>query len=156
MGYTEFNCPHCGKKNRESCNTWMYDTPVRRCNSCGKKYLNSNFREVAIDGFDPRSGNKGFYLKGTIGLFLGFLGTLAWHYYQLHFQTHYSVRLAFLVLVCLLGSIGCLVMYIRAVLGIDAKKNEQFMSESVKRLQNPSYVAELQSYGYKVPERFLK
>lgn len=29
MGYVEWNCPKCGKKNREACNAWVYGNPIR-------------------------------------------------------------------------------------------------------------------------------
>ena len=66
MNYVEGNCPHCGVKTKEPCNTWVYGSPVRTCPSCKTEYLDKRWKEVAIDGFDLRSMNASFYLKATI------------------------------------------------------------------------------------------
>ena len=31
MNYAEWVCPQCKTKNRETCNSWMYDSPIRQC-----------------------------------------------------------------------------------------------------------------------------
>ena len=57
ISIAEWTCPECKTKNRETCNAWMYGSPIRQCKACRSEYLDRRFREVAIDGFDPRSNN---------------------------------------------------------------------------------------------------
>ena len=76
MNYAEWVCPKCKTKNRETCNMWMYGSPIRECKACRSEYLDRRWREVAIDGFDPRSKNAKFYAKGAA--FLLSLA-IAWH-----------------------------------------------------------------------------
>ena len=68
ISYTEWVCPECKTKNRESCNTWMYGSPIRECKACRCEYLDKRWREVAIEGFDPRSNNAKLYVKGALFL----------------------------------------------------------------------------------------
>ena len=68
ISVAEWTCPECKTKNRETCNAWMYGSPIRQCKACRSEYLDRRFREVAIDGFDPRSNNPKFYMKGALFL----------------------------------------------------------------------------------------
>ena len=72
MGLSFINspCPECKQVNRINCNSWAYGSPVITCKACRSEYLDKRFREVAFDGFDPRSTNAGFYLKGTAFFFV--------------------------------------------------------------------------------------
>ena len=53
MGYVEWNCPKCGKKNREACNAWVYGSPIRNCKACNQEYFDNRWREIAIEGVEP-------------------------------------------------------------------------------------------------------
>lgn len=154
MGYSEMNCPHCHKINREQCNAWMYDTPIRVCKNCGKKYLDSRYREPAISGFDGRSTDPVFYLKGAVGFFVATIVMALWLWYSVNFVGHYNMYQPALVFACAMGTVGCLVMFIRIKLGIENKNNAKMLAESEKRLKDPNYVNELISYGYTVPDKY--
>lgn len=49
MGYVEWNCPKCGKKNREACNAWVYGSPIRNCKACNQEYFDDRWREIALE-----------------------------------------------------------------------------------------------------------
>ena len=34
LNFLEWDCPSCGKHNREDTNTWCYGTPIRHCRHC--------------------------------------------------------------------------------------------------------------------------
>lgn len=132
----------------------MYGSPIRVCHSCNKKYLDQRYREIAIDGVDPRSVDPGFYLKGT-GLFtIGFIVCLVWLLYQINYLGYYQIRLAGCVFICAFGAVMCAILFIRNKLGIDEKKNAQYLEESEKRLMDKTYVQELIDYGLNVPEKY--
>ena len=90
MNFIEGTCPKCGAKTREKCNTWVYGSPIRTCGSCKTEYLDKRWREVAIDGFDPRSNNSSFYLKG----FFERSNSLFW---KLHHEQEESQRVEILL-----------------------------------------------------------
>lgn len=147
-------CPYCGSMNREKCNTWMYGSPIRICKSCSMKYVDRRYREVAIDGFDPRSVNAGLYLKG-LGIFAaGLIVCLAWLVFQIKYMGWYPNALLGCVFACAIGTIGCAVCFIRNKLGIDERQNARYLEESEQRLANKTYVQELIEYGVDVPERY--
>ena len=92
ISIAEWTCPECKTKNRETCNAWMYGSPIRQCKACRCEYLDKRFREVAIDGFDPRSNNPKFYMKGALFLLVLALvdGGLALYQY---INGYYSIKI---------------------------------------------------------------
>lgn len=155
MGFSEIKCPHCGKMNRETCNTWMYDTPIRVCKNCNNKYLDKRYREVAIEGPDQRSVDPAFYLKGMGVMAFIFIGTLGILLYQINVRGYYSNRLLGCVLMGFLGFIACGVLFLRNRLGIETKNNQKYLRESESRLANKEYVQELIEFGYEVPDKYM-
>ncbi|MCM1088727.1 MAG: hypothetical protein NC318_00490 [Blautia sp.] len=154
MGYATMDCPHCGKQNKEKCNAWMYGSPIRICKNCGRKYTDRRYREVAIQGFDPRSLNAGLYLKG-LGIFaLGLAVCLAWMYYQVNYKGWYPNALLGCIFACAIGVIGCIACLIRSRFGIDEKQNARYLEESRNRLADKAYVQELIACGVDVPEEY--
>lgn len=149
MNYAEWVCPECKTKNREACNTWMYGSPVRECKACRCEYLDRRFREVAIDGFDPRSNNAKFYVKGALFLLAIALVCGALTYFQYN-GGHYSMKVVIAGVASALGAIACVVMSIRIKLGFQNKGNDKYMAESKARLNDPQYVEKLRKYGYKI------
>lgn len=149
MSYAEWICPECKTKNREACNSWMYGSPIRECKACRSEYLDRRFREVAIDGFDPRSNNAQFYVKGTLFLLAIALVCGVLTYFQYN-GGHYSMKVVIAGAASALGAIACLVMSIRIKLGFQNKDNDKYMAESKTRLQDTQYVEKLRKYGYKV------
>ena len=154
MGYSEMNCPHCGKVNRESCNAYMYGSPIRICRSCGEKYIDSRYREPAISGFDPKSTNTAFYGKGSIGFGIAFACFFGWFLYCALADGVYSLRVGILCIGCLLGFIGCLIQFVRIKSGSADRENAKYLEESEKRLSDKGYVDELIKMGINVPEKY--
>lgn len=54
------------------------------------------------------------------------------------------------------GIIGCFVVFLRIVTGYEDKKNARYLDESKRRLQDKNYVDKLISFGYTVPDEFMK
>lgn len=148
------NCPHCGKMNRESCNAYMYGSPIRVCQSCGRKYTDLRYTEPAINGFDPKSANSSVFAKGA-GIFAaGFVFTLVWVIISINTRGSYSIKMAGASFICLLGLIICIVSLIRIKSGIAEKENLRYLEESEQRLADKEYVKELIEMGIDVPEKY--
>lgn len=154
MGYVEGNCPKCGRKIRESCNAWVYGTPIRTCPSCKSEFLDRRFREVAIDGFDPRANNTRLYLFGFLGFLLFTIVCAGWLIAMINAQKSYPVKLLGCVIVGIIGTVGCAVVLLRQITGYEDKCNARFMEESQKRMQDRDYVEKLVAYGYSVPDTY--
>ena len=137
MGYSEMACPHCGQMNRERCNAWMYGSPIRECKICGKKYVDNRYREPAISGIDTRTASPSLYLKMTGVFFAAALIVGGWQFISAKAAGYYYTRMVILSVLLLMASVGCLVMYIRIKLGIEAKNNAKYIAESEERLKDP-------------------
>lgn len=149
LSYAEWVCPECKTKNRESCNTWMYGSPIRECKACRSEYLDKRWREVAIDGFDPRSNNAKIYVKGALILLAIALVCGVMIYFQ-YARGVYSVKIIAAGALSVLAGIACGVNALRIKLGFQNKDNEKYLAESKARLSDPQYVEKLRKYGYKV------
>ena len=149
VSYAEWVCPECKIKNRESCNTWMYGSPIRECKACHSEYLDRRFREVAIDGFDPRSNYANLYVKGSLFLLALALVCGVLTYFQYN-GGHYSMKVVIAGVASALGAIACGINALRIKLGFQNKNNDKYMAESKARLSDPQYVEKLRKYGYKV------
>ena len=156
MGYIEGNCPNCGERIRESCNAWVYGSPIRYCNKCRQEYLDKRWREVAIDGFDPKSTDPSFY--GKCCLFFALVTVIAggYLYYSVHYKGYYAIANVGIFLLGVFATGMSIVLVLRNVLGYEAKNNAKYLEESKKRLANPEYVKKLQEYGYHIPEEYQK
>ncbi len=149
MNYAEWVCPECKTKNREACNMWMYGSPIRECKACRSEYLDRRWREVAIDGFDPRSRNAKFYAKGT--LFLLSMAIICGALLQTSFvHGNNSTKLTLACILCSLFGIVSGVIALRIKLGFADKDNEKYMAESKARLQDAQYIEKLKKYGYNI------
>ena len=149
LSYAEWVCPECKTKNRESCNTWMYGSPIRECKACRSEYLDKRWREVAIDGFDPRGNNMKVYVKGALILLAIALVCGLMIYFQ-YARGVYSVKIIAAGALSVLAGIACGVNALRIKLGFQNKDNDKYMAESKARLSDPTYVEKLRKYGYKV------
>lgn len=154
MGYIEGNCPNCGAKTGENCNAWVYGSPIRTCPKCKSEYLDNRWREVAIDGFDPRSNSPSFYIKGFFGFLIFTIACIAVLIWMIRTQGHYPVKLLGCALLGIVGTLGCGVVFLRIKLGYEEKKNAVFLEESKRRLQDKEYVEKLVSYGYNIPAEY--
>ena len=155
LSYLEGTCPKCGEKTREQSNTWGYGSPIRFCPRCKQEYLDKRWREVAIDGFDPKSTNPGYYLKAFLLLVVVTAISGGWLYYTTHFKNYYSTLVVTVVIVGAIGAVACLGLSIWIALGFAAKSNAKYLEESKRRLRNADYVRKLQEYGYVIPSEYL-
>lgn len=155
MGYSVGACTKCGEKAQEKCNMWMYGSPIRYCTRCKQEYLDKRWREIAIDGFDPRSTSPAFYLKCTLAMLAFTAISGGWLYYTMNFRHYYSTLVLSCFIVGCIGSLLCVFMVIRNLTGFEKRSNEKFRKESLQRMQNLEYVKKLQEYGYRIPEEFL-
>ena len=149
MNYAEWVCPECKAKNREACNMWMYGSPIRECKACRSEYLDRRWREVAIDGFDPRSKNAKFYAKGALFL-LSIAAICSVLIYFQYAKGYYSMKIIAAGALSALASIACGINALRIKFGFADKDNSKHMAESKARLGDPQYVEKLRKYGYKV------
>lgn len=156
IGYVQGNCPECGARVHEKCNAWVYGSPIRTCPKCKKEFLDKRWREVAIDGFTPGSKNAKFYLGGTVSFLLFTIACILWLRSMISTRGHYPVKLIGCIVVGIIGTIGCFVVFLRIVTGYEDKKNARYLDESKRRLQDKNYVDKLISFGYTVPDEFMK
>ncbi len=140
-------CPACG--SRDKTNMYMYGSPIRKCSRCGKEYLNSKFREVAIDGFDPKTESPSSSIKAILGLTLlsAFCGAYAYK--------RGSIKMSIMFVVCVIAVVFYIVMLFRYLLGFEKRLNERELKKSEERLRDKNYVEKLQQYGYKIPNKYL-
>lgn len=127
----------------------MYGSPIRECKACRSEYLDRRWREVAIDGFDPRSNNAKVYVKGTLFL----LAIAAICGILIYFQCakgYYSMKIIVAGALSVLIGIACGINALRIKFGFANKDNGKYMAESKARLGDPQYVEKLRKYGYKV------
>lgn len=149
INYIEWICPECKTKNREACNMWMYGSPIRECKACRSEYLDRRWREVAIDGFDPRSRNAKFYAKGAA--FLLSLAIVCGVLLQTSLvHGNNSTKLTLACILCSLFGVVSGFISLRIKLGFADKDNAKYMAESKARLGDSTYVEKLKKYGYNI------
>lgn len=153
MGFIESKCPHCGKVNRFSCNTYAYGSPIVNCKDCREEFVETKFREVAIEGFDPRTTNPKIYAK-FVPLFL-VLSAVCFALQMARVGELTLNKLSIIAVACAAAAVLCVVQFIRIKCGFEDKSNAKFLEESKARLQDKSYAKKLASYGYKVPGDYL-
>lgn len=156
MGYIVGTCPKCGAQQNEKCNAWVYGSPVRRCKKCGSEYFDNRWREVAIDGIDPRAKNPMFYLFAAVGFLIFTILCGLWLKHLADTQGYYPTKLLGCVILGIIGTVGSILVLLRNVTGYEQKENEKYLAESKARLSDPEYVKKLEEYGYNVPDEFKK
>lgn len=154
MGYVEWDCPKCGKKNREACNAWVYGSPIRNCKVCNSEYFDNRWREVALEGVEPATKSPKLYLSATLGFLVFTIVCTIWLITDIKTMGSYPINLAGCVFAGAVGTIVFLVIFLRIVLGYEDKQNKKYYEESLQRINNKAYVEKLISYGYNVPEKF--
>lgn len=154
MGYVEGKCPQCGRKVRESCNAWVYGSPIRKCPHCGSEYLDKRWRELAIEGADPRTKDPKFYLKMAAIFLIFTIGCILWRSYLIASQGSYPTKLLGCIILGAFATVGCVVVFFRIITGYESKNNAKYLEESKERLKDKAYVEKLISYGYDVPDEY--
>ena len=117
--------------------------------------MDKRWREVAIDGFDPRGTSPAYYLKCFVGCLVGLILSYGWYYYTTHYRGYYNTMNIAIIIVAAIGTIGCLGLAIYIGLGFGKKADAKYMEESKRRLRDADYVRKLQSYGYVIPAEYL-
>lgn len=149
-------CPYCGKEiwayNERD---WKYGSPIRNCKGCGKKYLDTRYHEIAIDGIAPNALNaKSSAMSLVFGLGFIIIPALV-NLAFIYCAGYYSFMLVMLSLVGVLIIIMMLIDIIRIKTGSKERRLEKLKSESEQRLQNTLYVQELQDVGIVVPDEYI-
>ena len=155
FGYLEGNCGKCGEKTREPSNAFAYGSPIRFCPKCKQEYLDRRWREVAVQGFDPKSTSVAYYAKAFLILFAITALSGGWLYYTMHFKGYYYTMVVAIVIVCAIASVASLGLMAWIALGFAAKSNAKYLAESERRMRNPEYVKKLQACGYVIPAKYL-
>ena len=155
LSYLEGTCPKCGEKTREQSNMWGYGSPIRFCPRCKQEYLDKRWREVAINGFDPKSTSSSYYVKAFLFLVAVTAISGGWLYYTTHYKNYYSTLVVAVVIIGAIGAVACLGLSIWIGLGFAAKSNAKYLEESKRRLRNVEYIRKLQAYGYVIPSEYL-
>lgn len=155
MGLMEEKCGHCGESVKEKSNTWGYGSPIRVCPFCKQEFLDRRWREVAVQGLDPKSTSPVYYIKAFFFCLVALAVSGGWTWYTLHFHGSYYYSMVAVIIVSIIGAIGCLVLAVGIALGFTKKDNEKYVRESEQRMQNPEYVKKLQECGYRIPEKYL-
>ena len=83
MGYMEGKCSRCGEAVKEKSNMWAYGSPIRICPFCKQEYLDRRWREVAVQGFDPKSTSVAYYATAFLILFAITALSGGWLYYTM-------------------------------------------------------------------------
>ena len=145
-------CPACnqpyeknfysGKPNKEE--KIPYGSPIKVCKYCKKEFIDSDYKEIALEGVP----NKEDYNRFTKGTILYTLLSFAMAYFAWLF---YFGILPFVFIALGIIIIGSdLLSYTKR-----QKHLESEISESKKRLEDPAYALRLAQHGYQVPAEYL-
>ena len=158
MHFVESYCPNCNHLNEFPCNNvWRYGSPIVKCHKCQSEYLDDQFREVPIEGIAPKSSKASLYFcLGLVFLAGSLIGTAMIYFHTITPGTYYYDKTIIGTIIEGIASLPCFFMSLRIKLGFQNRSNKNYIQESEERLTNPSYVQKLESYGYKIPEKFKR
>ena len=143
-------CPKCGAKFKEKSNTWMYGCPIKQCKSCQSEFVDTRWREVAIQGLDQKSGNTSLYVKSAI---ISFFVALIDGWIIYNSSSIWTTEIA--VGICaIIGFVMSIIMIFRIELGFEKKSNQRYLDESKRRMADPEYVRKLSDFGYYIPDEY--
>ena len=121
-----------------------YGSPIKVCKYCKKEFIDSDYKEIALEGVPNQTDYKRF-TKGTIPYTIAsfVMAFFAWLF-------DFSVLpLVFVVLgLIIIGS---------DIVSFQKRQNhlEKEILESKKRMEDPQYALRLLQHGYKVPVEYL-
>lgn len=121
-----------------------YGSPIKVCKFCGKEFIDSDYKEIALDGIP----NKDDYKRFTKGTILYTLLAFAMAYFAWLFDFSILPAVFILLGVIIIGS--DLLTYVKR-----QKHLENEILESKKRMEDPDYALRLMKHGYKVPSEYL-
>ena len=161
MQFVESYCPNCNYLNEFPCNNvWRYGSPIVKCQKCQSEYLDDQFREVAIEGIAPKSSKASLYFfLGLVFLALSLIEAAIAVMIYFHTLTpginHYEKAIIGSIIGGI-ASLPCFFMSLRIKFGFQNNSNEKYIQESEERLKDPIYVQKLESYGYKIHDKFKR
>lgn len=149
-------CPYCGKEIiGYTENAWEYGSPIRNCKGCKKKFLDTRYHEIAIDGIAPDALSVGHSVKLLVfGLILTIVSVLI-NIGFVYWRGYYYFMFALFSVLGVVIAMVMLVDIIRIKTGSKERHFEKLKKESEHRLQNISYVQELQDAGIVVPDQYI-
>lgn len=142
-------CPYCGAKIKDYVeNKWLYGSPLRICEKCGEKYIDSRYHEIALEGYQPGALSVKRDLKAIAILAAILLVSFAVHFYEMNFSSYYHPIYYFIIPMTALGIIFMTADIVRIKTGAKEKALEKLRAESEERLKNEEYAAALKEIGY--------
>ena len=121
-----------------------YGSPIKVCKYCKKEFIDSDYKEIALEGVPNQEDYKRF-TKGTIAYTIASF-VMAFFFYIFDFR---FLPILFIILgVIIIGS--DMISYQKR-----QKYLEKEILESRKRLEDPLYALRLMHHGYKVPMEYL-
>ena len=149
-------CPSCGKPiSNYNASSTDYGSPIRTCKCCGQPYLDSRYRELAIE--EPWAGD----LKASTGIKIALMGLFILvvsggiTFLTYHFKGYYYKKLAFVAVMSLLVIGYGIFDAIRVKSGAKQKSLDRKKAESEQRLMDRAYAQQLADLGYNVPNKYL-
>ena len=121
-----------------------YGSPIKVCKYCKKEFIDSDYKEIALEGVPNQEDYKRF-TKGTIAYTIASF-VMAFFFYIFDFR---FLPILFIILgVIIIGS--DLTSYKKR-----QKHLEKEILESRKRMEDPQDALQLMQHGHKVPTEYL-
>lgn len=148
MKYTTKKCPFCKTSYVEmrTGKVYYYGSPIRTCEFCGEKFVDKEYREIALEGIhlvDTKKLSPSTIVYAVIAFLMFFSCLIAGGIY---------CALGILVLVYSVWTI--IKEYGEYEKRMEKLKQETIASE--KRLKNPFYILMLKELGYEIPDNLLQ
>ena len=138
-------------------NARFYGSPLVKCRHCGMEYIEETLHEPAIDGIDPASSDAGKLKKiVTVCLVITAVSVLICILATSEHTMLYTFGLTFAAIFGV-TTIGFAATLLKVKSGKMEEENKRLLEESDYRLiSNREYAEKLKSFGYNVPEKYLK
>lgn len=152
MKLKTFNCPHCGNSLGYALDAYLYGSPLQVCDRCKKTYVDRRYHEIAVEGIrqediDPTEEDKKMHRKG--GWIAVGIGVAAIAVFVLLLAAGWiSFPLPIIGVISLIGGIVTMRGDNKKVLEKTRKNLENERQQSMQRMQDPRYVAQLYAIGY--------
>ena len=156
MEVTRGNCPHCKRKLfNYNPGSWRYESPIRTCFKCKKKYVDTRYHEIVIDGIRQDSLSTDGAVNGIlVGIVIAaiFFGLTYW---TISYDGSYYPKAVFLGIVGVIIMVVSIVDFLMILTGAKKRRFDALREKSDQRLQDKNYAQELLLVGYDVPEKYL-
>lgn len=152
-----FRCPHCNNDLGFAMDAYLYGSPLQQCKKCKKLYVDNRYHEIAIEGIRQEDINptdtdkKNHKQSGLFGLLIG-VGMIA--LFLIILTTGWAIiPLPIFGVISIIGGIAAMTGDNKRSLEKTRKALEVERQQSILRMQNPQYVAQLQAMGYRIPQQ---